>query len=193
VALAIFLGSSLMTQEMESRTLYMILSRGVSRDSFFSGKILGLTFVLLSNLFFLLLSSLLMFLVYSGKFESMLFWAIALMIVEAMLIVQLTVFFSLLVNKVLAVIAALLVWGAGQIVPSLIKSMWVEGNPFFKFFVTAYSYLFPNFDILNVRDHLLYDQHLSLHFLMGSLFHGICYSLFLFFLAKFIFQKKDLH
>jgi len=43
--IAIFLGVTLISKEIESRTLYMVLSRPISRFAFLLGKIFGLSSV----------------------------------------------------------------------------------------------------------------------------------------------------
>ena len=48
--IAIFLGVTLVSKEIESRTLYMVLSRPISRFAFLVGKIGGLSSVLIINM-----------------------------------------------------------------------------------------------------------------------------------------------
>ena len=51
VAVAIFLGVSLLSDEIESRTVYIALSKPISRSSFIFGKILGMGLILFLNIF----------------------------------------------------------------------------------------------------------------------------------------------
>ncbi len=50
--IAIFLGVTLISKEIESKTLYMILSRPINRFEFLTGKVIGLSTVLIVNTFF---------------------------------------------------------------------------------------------------------------------------------------------
>ncbi|MDO9181767.1 MAG: ABC transporter permease subunit, partial [Bacteriovorax sp.] len=55
--MSIFIGSTLLSKEIENRTLYMILSRPISRTSFMLGKVIGLSSVLIINTLILSLLS----------------------------------------------------------------------------------------------------------------------------------------
>ena len=51
--IALFLGATLIQKEISNRTLYMIISRPVSRTHFLLGKMLGLAGILFVNVFIL--------------------------------------------------------------------------------------------------------------------------------------------
>ena len=53
VGIAIFIGVGLLSKEIESRTVYMIISRPVPRYAFITGKLLGLAGVLILNILLL--------------------------------------------------------------------------------------------------------------------------------------------
>ena len=53
VGIALFIGAGILSNEIDSRTVYLVISRPVSRSSFLLGKLIGLFIVLALNVLIL--------------------------------------------------------------------------------------------------------------------------------------------
>src|SRR4051812_38418902 len=58
LGIALFMGASLLSKEIESRTVYMVISRPIPRWCFIMGKVMGLMAVLTVNILILSLMTL---------------------------------------------------------------------------------------------------------------------------------------
>lgn len=108
---AIFIGSQLIADETERKTIYTAISHGVTRAQFILGKFLGLYFTILALTFFMTL------------LMSAVFWAngvavdhgemaaaILLMLLQLMMVCGVVVMFSSFSTPVLSAVLTLLVW-----------------------------------------------------------------------------------
>ena len=73
VGIAIFFGTSLITNEIENRTIYLVISRPLSRLDFLIGKTLGLSGVLILNTLILSIFTLSLYFFIGGIFEMLIF------------------------------------------------------------------------------------------------------------------------
>ena len=192
LGIALFMGSTLLSKEIDSRTVYMIISRPVPRSIFISGKTLGLTSVLISNIFFLSVIMACCSYMLGGKINPLLIWAILFNILEATLLMLIVVLFSLFCNPVLSTIFGIVLLISGHAIQETLSITFVKTNVVFENFLSLYHMLFPAFYKLNLKDFVIYQQDLSAQFLTNSLLYGVSYSLFIFLLIVFFFNRKNL-
>lgn len=192
VVIAIFMGVTLISREIESRTVYMVLVRPLNRWTFLIGRILGLAGILALNIAILSLFALSVFLYFGGSLQPLIFWTILFSFFEALIILSVVVFFSLVTNPILSVIYSLAIYVAGHAVDGISKSVLVTTNAYFNAVVKWYYILFPNFERLNFKDYVLYQQSLPLSEMFQSLGYGISYFTFIMLISAIIFQRKNL-
>lgn len=192
LGISIFMGASLLTKEIESRTLYMVISRPVPRWVFISGKLLGLICVLIINL--LILSAMILIASYllGGQLSQMTFVAMGFNLVEAILLLLVVVLFSLFSNTILASIISLVILASGHAVKETFGSTFVDHRPALKMVLDFYHLVLPAFYKLNFKEYVIYSQSVDSSFVLQSLAYGFCYSGFLFFLIIRIFNQKNL-
>lgn len=192
VGIAIFMGASLISKEIENRTIHMVLSRPISRISFLVGRILGMVGVLLLNIFILSIMTIGFFFILGGKFEPLIFWAILFSSLEAILCLLIVIFFSLLTTEVMAVIYTITTFVLGHAINDTMLISYVKEHTWINVLLKIYSFFFPNFSKLNIKDYVLYKQHLPIDFLAGAFTYGILYCALLVWFSSLIFEKKNL-
>nr|BDT26665.1 ABC transporter permease [Bacteriovorax sp. HI3] len=191
--IAVFIGSTLLSKEIDQRTLYMILSRPISRASFLIGKILGLSTVLLLNSFLLGVLSLGLYVYYGGESLSSLFvWALYFSFLEAFIVLAFAVLFSLITNSTLSVIYTICIFIVGHALNETSKIFFVKISPFFKALLDIGTFFIPNFYRLNLKDFLIYKQSISLEYLLNTQLYIAFYLLALFATIIVIFKKRNL-
>lgn len=190
--IAIFIGSTLLSREIEQRTLYMIISRPISRASFLMGKILGLSSFLLINTCILGALSVILFMLHGGGFERLFIWTIYFSFIEAFVVLVFSVLFSLITNTTLSVIFSMCTFIVGHALNETSKLIFTKVSPFFTKIVDISFIFIPNFYRLNLKDYVLYNQSISQAYLIQTQFYILLYLTALILLIILIFKNKNL-
>ncbi len=192
LGMAIFIGATLLSKEIEQRTLYMILSRSMSRTSFLIGKIIGLSSVLLINTLVLSMTSLSIYLYLRGSFQDLFVWAVYFSFIEAFIVMLFAVLFSLLTNTTMAVIYSIFIFIIGHALNETSKLFFAKADPVMREIINISFYFVPNFDKLNLKDFVIYKKSMEIDYLAGMQIYSFVYVLALFFLITYIFKNKNL-
>ena len=192
VGIALLMGSTLLAKDVESRTIYMVLSRPISRHGFLFGKVLGMARILLINVLSLGLLSFFVYWVLGGKIHFLFFWALLFSFMESLLVLLIVILWSTFSNQVISIIATFSLFTVGHAVNDALANSFVTRNPSLFKFAHFYSLFFPNFSKINIKDFVLYKQMLPASYLIGALSYSLMYSLFLFTLTAYIFNRKNL-
>ena len=191
VAIATLMGSGLVANEIESRTIYMTLSRPISRTSFLIGKTLGMSGIFIANIGFLSAITIGFYSFLGGSVDPLILWNIVYAFVESLLCLLVVLLFSLITNKTLSIIFTISLYISGHAINAALVERFKE-VAFFHFALSKYHYLLPGFSKLNIKDFVLYQHHLETDFLIQTLGYGVCYSAALLILACLIFENKNL-
>lgn len=192
VAIAIFIGVGILSNEIESRTVYLVISRPVPRYAFLIGKLLGLTLILLINIIILSVMTLSMYLFIGGEINSLVWWSLFFISVESFIALLVVTNLSLISSRVLSVILTLVLYIVGHAIDGVKLLSTVKQNELLSKVIDVYHFVLPGFYKFNIKDFVLYEQSLSNSYLFGLLGYSITYSLLLVLLAVFIFEKKSL-
>lgn len=192
LGIAIFIGSTLLSKEIEQRTLYMILSRPISRVSFLLGKTIGLSTVLLLNSVLLGGLSVLLFMTQSGSFHQLFLWAILFSFLEALIVLVFAVLFSLITNVTMSVMCTFVIFITGHAINETSKLFFVKFSPFFKVIVDSCFFFIPNLYKLNLKDYLLYQQDVKLAYLLSTQVYAMLYLTAILAIVMLIFKNKNL-
>lgn len=191
-AISLFLGVSLIFKEIDSRTIYVVISRPVSRGSFLLGKVLGLSAVLLINILLLSLIMMITVSLLGGKLSPIIFTTIGFTFLEAFLLLMVVVTFSLVSNQVITIIMSIVVMIAGYATLDIMDSNVVKKNPILSSTLQFYHLVLPGFYKLNLRDFVVYNQNLPFDLLFKNFVYGVSYSTALVFLSIQLLNRKNL-
>lgn len=192
IGFALFFGVELIATEIENRTLYMILSRPVTRAEFIIGKIMGLSIVLMINTLILCLPALFLYRSYGGILDGIVWASIFFIFLEAVLVLLIAIIFSLFTNKVLASIFTIILLFSGHFVEDVLLSRLVQNSPITLTFLKHYDLYFPAFYKLNLKEHVLYIEELELSYFFNTSFYAFIYGSGLVLLISYFFSKRDL-
>lgn len=190
--IAIFLGVTLVSKEIESRTLYMVLSRPITRFAFLLGKIFGLSTVLIINTFFLTTIGLISFRYLGGTGEGLLFWVAFFSLIEAVIVMLFGVMFSLISNPSLASIFTILVLVSGHTITSTLTNFFAKTSNV-TMTVLKYSLFFiPDLERINLKDFLIYKQQIANSYIYSNVVYVFMYIAVLMIVISMIFSRKNL-
>lgn len=192
LAISILLGVTLISKEIDQRTVYMVLSRPISRFSFLTGRILGMLLFLVCVHLILGFTTLGIFKFYGGNFESLIHWVFLFGYLESIITLLLVILFSLFVNPVISVVNTIVILIAGHVINDTKLINFVKFHPSLKNFLDSVTYIIPNFNKLNLKDHLLYNKMIPFDYNLNVLLYCICYISFLLLFSSLIFSKKNL-
>jgi ABC-type transport system involved in multi-copper enzyme maturation permease subunit len=192
IVIALFFGATLLSSEVDNRTIYTTLSRPVSRSEFILAKLFGLITVLGINILILSFFTLSVYFLLGGGSAPLIYWTIFYTFLEASLLMIVVVLFSLLMNVTLSVISGITIYAVGYILSGTLVNYFAKSSTFFSSVIKLATYIIPDFARLNVKEHLLYEQTLSGNFLIGSVLYAFIYMIIITGLILVIFNKKEL-
>ncbi|MCA9411357.1 MAG: ABC transporter permease subunit [Candidatus Omnitrophica bacterium] len=203
---AMFIGVNLIPQEVESKTIYTIVSQGVQRWQFVLGKFLGLILTVYVNIALMtvmLLGILLYYFATTDMIEGVtFFWMIKAIFMEllAMLIVvAVAILFSSFSTPILSAVMT----GCVYIIGQMTNDFWdyirlqseKQGTEIYCAFLKVIYYLCPHLDMLNLKKQVVHFEELgaaAASFPYGAgAFHAITYTAVILFIACLAFSKRD--
>lgn len=192
IGIAIFIGVGLLSKEIDNRTVYMIISRPVSRGTFIVGKLLGLSLVLVLNVLILSVLTLSLYFIIGGVFSSLILWSILFIVLEAILVLFVVSFLSLISSQTIAVMVTLVLYIVGQSIKAAQDTSFAKATPFMAEILEVYHLFLPAFYKLNIKQYVIYKSHLPFEYLGGTVLYTVAYSIFLLVMCIVVFDKKNL-
>ncbi|MEX1099071.1 MAG: hypothetical protein WEB87_01515, partial [Bacteriovoracaceae bacterium] len=184
--------ANLLKKEIESRTIYMIISRPVSRVEFILGKLLGLIGVLTMNISILASLSLLVYFISGGNFDSLIGWQIFFIFLEAIVVLLVITLLSLLTNQVLSILFTIFLYISGYAIHEVSSLSFVLNRVWLQKAINLYDFVLPGFYRFNLKDHILYESNIGGANLAATLSYSFVYSLALLLIIAYLFKRKSL-
>jgi len=192
--IAIFIGTGLVSKEIDKKTLYTVLSRPVRRWEFILGKYFGLCATLLVNTFFMSIGFYLALLYVTGKFtmaDVRLLWALLLIVMQFLAITAISLLFSTFTTPLFSSLFSFAMFAIGTFVDDLRGFAGIlEG--WSRMIALGFSYLIPNFGLLNVVPQAAHDVAIDWHILWSGILYAAIYSSIALSAAIALFEKRNL-
>ncbi len=180
---AIGIGARFLRSEQESKTIYLYLSRPISRTTFLMGRFLGMSSFVLIN--FLILTMILCgsLIFVDGHVSLAFFQSVLLTGLESMILLAGGLMFSFWLRPaiVIMVMLALVFLGHNH---DLINSLQSS--------VGILNYFTPNLSILLMSDRVFYEHELQLVEMMRAAAYGFFWILFFLLIGNAVFSRKNL-
>lgn len=197
---AIFLGTHLIYQEVERRTIYTVLARPVGRTGFIVGKYLGLAGVMGAAVLAMGAGFLVIYMIGGGRPTGGLLVAIGFVYVELLVVTGVAILFSAAAHPIEGAVFAFVVAIAGHQTESLrdlAADLVKKDATFFhqageKLLTVAYV-VFPNLENFNLRGLAAHGLPLPpAGHLAGALAYAAVYTAIMLALAGLAFRKRVL-
>jgi ABC-type transport system involved in multi-copper enzyme maturation permease subunit len=202
-----FVGINLMAKDLDKRTIYMLLSRPISRSQYIIGKFAGMILLIVSAVLCVSIIAMLSVLVikmsYPGYFPrfswSMVLLAISFITLSLVLLSALSFLFasfttSSFISLVLTMIAYFIGQSVGD-VKTLVEAPEVAGlhtSTLTVKLVQAAYYLFPNLSIFDIKTQAAHAIPLSLSYILWATVYGLFYTALVISGAALIFRRREL-
>ena len=204
--LAFFMGTHLMAKDLDKRSIYMILSKPISRGNYIFGKygglvaLVGLSMVLLT--FFMLVTTFYFYKTSRLYSPPHIAWgklalASSFIFLEAILMLAVSIFFSSFASSpLLALFFTLAVYLVGestrQVVDILKSPLGKHTSPILRALAKVAFYIFPDLSVLDLKTAAVHNLPLDYTNLLRSALYAFCYILVLLFAATLIFKGREM-
>jgi ABC-type transport system involved in multi-copper enzyme maturation permease subunit len=190
--IAVFIGVSLVSREIERRTIYPVLARPVARAEFILGKFVGLGLTLLVNVGLMAASLLALARLLEGRWSVELLPAILLIFVELLVVTANAILFSAFSTPMLSAIFTLALFVIGRLSADLLRFAEQFGGRALHAIATALFYVLPNLARFNIGEASIHGLPLSPGYVPLTVLYGLAYIAFFLSLAMAVFSRRDL-
>lgn len=190
--IAVFIGIRLMVQELEQKTIYLIVSKPIRRWEFVFGKYLGLSITLAINVLLMSLALWGASYLMEGFIDWSLTPAILLLYVEILLVVAFSMLFSSFMMPTVSAIATLMIFVVGHLSDYLLEFIAVYPDKGYDWILKAIYHVTPNLEKLNLKIAVVEDLPYDSSAVSNGLLYGLSYILILLIITAVVFEQKDL-
>jgi ABC-type transport system involved in multi-copper enzyme maturation permease subunit len=202
--IAIFIGIGLVSNEVERRSIYSLLSKPVSRAQFIAGKYAGLVLTLAVNVgvMTLALYAVLGYMTWTESAEFKSAWdapgvdprlliAIFLTFVELMLITAIALFFSTFSTPLLSAVLTFGLYLAGHFNTELRNFDQVVDSKAAAWLARALYHVLPDLSAFDVKTEVVHGLPVTSGYVLWTAGYGLTYIAALLLAATFIFSRRD--
>ena len=192
VLIALFVGTNLLNKEIEKKTIYLLLTKSLSKSGFIIGKHLGLSLTLfvIISLMTLLFYGLLYFV--TGNTPTVYLQAIFLTYIELVLLIAVAILFSTIAPPTMSAIYTLCVYVIGHFSRDLLNFGRISENISLMNITKAIYYVIPDLEKLNLKNAVTYNaQSLNPEIFSSGLIYGLLYTSIIIVIAVFSFEFKE--
>jgi ABC-type transport system involved in multi-copper enzyme maturation permease subunit len=190
--IAIFIGITLVSKEVEKKTIYSIISKPVSRFEFILGKFFGLSVTLLVTTVSMTVGLVVTAYIQSGNFHSTLFLVSFMIYLELLILIAVSIMFSSFTTPTLSAIFTLSVFFIGHMSNGL--KYFSEKTKVSGLKVTAklIYYVIPNLENFNLRNTAVYGTGISVEEIGYKIVYFLAYVGLLILFSHLIFSRRNI-
>lgn len=192
VIVAIFVGTGLINQEIDKRTILVLIPKPLSRAEFILGKHLGLSGVLAVMLGVMLVIYLLMLLGMKVSFQALpLIVSVFYLGLELILIAAVAIAFGVFTSSILATLMTFGVYLMGHISKDLIQLGIISKNPNILAITKNIYLILPDLERLNFRNEAVYGLLPSADVLIANALYSLVYTGLLLGISILLFSRRQ--
>ncbi|RII25168.1 MAG: hypothetical protein CXR31_14885 [Geobacter sp.] len=204
--LVLFVGINLMAKDLDRRTIYMVLSRPISRSQYLFGKFLGMALLIITTValvgFFAVAAIVLTKLRFPNFFGQFTWWLVFLSIayttLSLILLTALSFLFASLVSTsfitLVLTICSYLIGHAISDVKALVETpqaVGIQVAPLTVKLVQGAYYFFPNLSLFDIKTQAAHGLAVPLASICWTVVYGLGYTAIVMILASLIFSKRE--
>ncbi|HXY13971.1 MAG TPA: ABC transporter permease [Terriglobales bacterium] len=194
VVIAIFIGISLVSKEIEKRTLYTVLARPVRRWEFIVGKFLGLAGTLVVNTFFMAIGVFAALLYVTHGFQAADGWigiALYFIILQFLMMTAIALLFSSFSSPLLSAVFTFSLFIIGSFAQDL-RGFGAMAAGLSRWLATGAAYLLPNLSSLNLISSVAHQQAVSTQLILTNTCYALVYTAMAVCGSVLIFERRNL-
>ncbi|MBF5044737.1 ABC transporter permease subunit [Aggregicoccus sp. 17bor-14] len=191
VFLAIFLACGLLSREIDRRTIFLVVSKPMSRAQFLLARLCGnmltlaVLLVAMTVVFFAQLA------LYRTPITTTQLWAVVALWFELLVLTSAGFFFSTFASQMVSAIATVGLYFAGHLSGDIYLFAQRSESALLRGMGKAIYYVLPNLERMNFRPLAAYGADVPLGTALSGIGYGVAYSALLCVLAIAIFNRRD--
>jgi Cu-processing system permease protein len=189
--LAIFLSSGLISREIEKRTIFLVVSRPVSRTQFVLGRFLGNLLTLGSLQLLMAVLFLSQLLLFEVPMTGAQLAAVLGLSAELVLLTAVGLLCSVLSSQLVAALTSVGLYLLGHLAEDLYFIATRSPSAFVQSAGKAAYYLLPNLSRVNFRGAAAYEHAIDWSVFAGSVTYILGYAAVLLMFTTFAFDRRD--
>lgn len=186
----LFVWSQLLFNEIEGKTIFLILSKPIKRYEFILWKFLGFS---LATFLIIFMQTIIFFWLLFYKniaIDYMIFWSILNTFLKLEIVLALVFFFSTFMSNMITIITSLLIYFLSHNFSIILDLANKSKNEFFIIWAKVFWLLFPPFWALNTKDYIWSLNSFSNVFLLKNLAFSLFFLIIILIFTNIIFNKK---
>lgn len=185
----LFVGSQLLFKEVEGKTIFLILSKPLTRRDFILGKYLWFSAVIL--LLFVMQAILFLWVLFFQwiPIELLILWSLLFTLFKLLILLAIVFFLSSFMNPMLTILLSLMIYIISHSF-SLLLTIFGRMGDVFLYSVQVLQLFFPPLEALNVKDLIGTFDILPLNYFLFNSFYTLTYIWLLLFLTVIVFSRK---
>jgi len=191
LVVAVFVAASLVHKEVEKRTVFVLFSKPVGRTEFIWGKFLGLAATMLVVLAGMGLFLFLLTLVVAKQASGWLLVATALIYLQLLVVMAVTVFFSTVSSAILASVLGISVFVAGQLSHNVLSLSRLGNGVVIKSASWIVYVLIPNLSAVDIKPTVVGEASASWASIAAWGGYLVAYIVVVVLAAAWVFRRKE--
>lgn len=185
-----FIGTQLVFKEVERKTIYLVLSKPVSRETFYLGKFFGLCLTILVAGLIMAVMFVVVLFAKTHSVPTAAYFAAGAVILEAWLLTAVSLLFSSFTSPLSSAIYTFGVTliGHGSATVWLLSQ---KASPVIRGILEGVYYLFPNLEKFNLRNDVVFNLTPNASQVGLILLYFASYTVFLLILGVAVFRKDE--
>ncbi len=187
----IVMGAGLVYKEIDKKTIFMILSKPVSRYQFIVGKFLGMADALLAMVVVMLLALQVTLLTTNSGFDVLILKAGFLTLLELLVMTSIAILFSSFSTTALSAALTFILYFVGHFTGDLLTFATRLPSESARFVCHFLYYVLPDLEVFNVRGMAVHGSDVSTERLLAATAYGLLYVLAALTLSIVVFSRRD--
>jgi ABC-type transport system involved in multi-copper enzyme maturation permease subunit len=204
--IVLFVGINLMAKDLDRRTIYMVLSKPISREEYIFGKFFGMVLLLIFTILCISIFACLCLFVLKASYADyfprfswglvslgLFFIMITLILLSALSFLFASFSSTSFITLVLTIISYLIGQSLSDI-KALIESAQITGqavSPITVKVVQVAYYIFPNLSFFDIKTQVAHGLFVSGSTVFWTILYGLVYTALAITAASLIFRKKE--
>jgi len=188
--ITVFIGTQMLFKESERKTIYLTLTKPVSREIFYLGKYLGLCLVVAASAALMGIVLMILLWIKAGYVAPAIYWAIGFTVLEGWLIIALGMLFGSFASPISSAVYSVGLFLIGHSTTTLL-SISQKSSTFVNYLLQGVYYLFPNLEKFNLRNEVVYNLSPDSAQILATLGYFLGYSALLIVLGIAVFRRKE--
>lgn len=186
----LFVGSQLLFNEIEGKTIFLLLSKPIKRYEFILGKFFGFSIAIFFITLFQGIVFLAMLLIKDIEITKLISWSLINTFLKLEIMLGAVFFFSSFMSNLLTIVMSIMVYLVGHSFSTLRdiaintkNTLAIEGTKIVELF-------FPPFEALNTKDHIWSFENFSSSYFFLNLGYSLLYLVILLWATILLFSRK---